>query len=52
MRVPLFYAKILLFGEYGIIENSQNKETSVEKNNEWHTEQDFKNNSGEKTKLF
>ncbi len=23
MRVPLFYAKILLFGEYGIIENSQ-----------------------------
>lgn len=35
-----------------IIENSQNKETSVEKNNEWHTEQDFKNNSGEKTKLF
>ena len=35
-----------------IIENSQNKETSIEKNNEWHTEQDFKNNSGEKTKLF
>jgi len=35
-----------------IIENSQNKETSVEKNNEWHTDQDFKNNSGEKTKLF
>ena len=23
MQNPLFYAKILLFGEYGIIENSQ-----------------------------